>query len=128
MVRRVCWSLLPSRSAACGDDDDSTDATLGPLDATAGVTTPGATVGTGDPSAVPTTTVDPATAGAGFVSIQVRLPASGVDEMLSLDRATVSADALDPVNLDAYCTPLDGGDPRWPCGSSTCAASPMAAG
>ena len=56
----------------------------------------------GDPSAVPATTVDPATAGTGFVSIQVRLPASGVDETLALDRATVSADALDPVSLDAY--------------------------
>ena len=94
---------------ACGDDDDSTDATLGPLDATAGVTTPGATIGTGDPSVVPATTVDPATGGTGFVSIQVRLPASGIDETLALDRATVSADALDPVSLDAFCTPLDGG-------------------
>ena len=112
-VRGRCWFggclVAVAVLAACGDDDDSTDATLGPLDATAGVTTPGATIGTGDPSAGPATTVDPATAGAGFVSIQVRLPASGIDETLALDRATVSADALDPVSLDAFCTPLDGG-------------------
>jgi hypothetical protein len=94
---------------ACGGDDDSTNATLGTLDATAVVTTPGATTGGPEGSDAPATTVDPATAGTGFVSIQVRLPAVGIDETLALDRATVSADALDPVSLDAFCTPLDGG-------------------
>ena len=123
MVSLVAVAVLTS----CGDDDDSTDATLGPLDAAAGVTTPGATIGTGDPAAVPATTVDPATAGAGFVSIQVRLPASGIDETLALDRATVSVDALDPVSLDAFCSPLDGG-PEMAARSSTCDASPTEAG
>ena len=56
------------------------------------------------------TTLDPALAGSGFVSIHVRLPAVGVDETISLDRALVHADALDPVSLDATCTTLDGGD------------------
>ena len=94
--------------AACGDDDAS-EVTLSSLDVTGGATTPGVTTGTGDLAAGPATTVDPATAGSGFVSIQVRLPASGIDETLTLDRATVGADALDPVSLDAACTPLDGG-------------------
>jgi hypothetical protein len=94
---------------ACGGDDDATDATLGPLDVTSGVTAPGATTGGADASAVSVTTVDPASAGTGFVSIQVRLPAAGIDETLALDRATVPVDALDPVSLDAFCTPLDGG-------------------
>ena len=36
--------------------------------------------------------------------------ATGVNETLSLDRATVRKDALDPASLNATCTPLDGGD------------------
>ena len=92
---------------ACGDDDES-DVTLSSLDVTNGATVPGGTVG-GPVSGPAATTIDPATAGSGFVSIQVRLPAPGIDETLALDRATVSADSLDPVSLDASCTPLDGG-------------------
>jgi hypothetical protein len=34
---------------------------------------------------------------------------SGVDETISLDRATVTADQLDPLSLNSLCTPLDGG-------------------
>ena len=93
--------------AGCSDDD-ATDVTLGPLDAT-GVTTAGSSTDTAALAAGVSTTPPAGTAGAGYVSIQVRLPAAGIDETLSLDRATVSADALDPVNLDAFCTPLDGG-------------------
>ncbi len=61
-------------------------------------------------SALTGTSVDPATAGAGYVQIDVQLSASGISETISLDRATVSRDALDPVSLDATCTPLDHGD------------------
>lgn len=49
-------------------------------------------------------------AGTGFVSIQVRLAKSGVDETLSLDRASVPADELAPISLFASCTGIDGGD------------------
>lgn len=105
----LCASLaLAAPLAACGDDDAS-DVTLSSLDVTSGVTIPGATAAPGEAGGVPATTIDPATAGSGFVSIQVRLAASGIDETLTLDRGTVSADALDPVSLDASCTPLDGG-------------------
>lgn len=93
---------------ACGGDDSSDD-TLGPLDVTSSASVPGVSP-TGDVAASAQTTVDPAQAGSGFVSIQVRLPAVGVDETISLDRASVHADALDPVHLNATCTPLDGGD------------------
>ena len=55
------------------------------------------------------TTVDPALAGSGFVRIDVQLPTAGVDETISLDRATVRMDQLDPVSLDATCAALDGG-------------------
>jgi hypothetical protein len=97
-------------AAACSGDDDTTDGTLG-------VITPGST-GTGPPASgqpagtsTPGTGVDPASAGSGFVSIGVQLVSAGIAETLSLDRSTVSANALDAVTLDAICTPLDGGDP-----------------
>ena len=102
-------ALVAVLLASCGDDDAS-DVTLGPLDATAGATVPGASQGTGGQAGGPTTTtIDPAVAGSGAVSIQVRLPASGIDETLVLDRASLPATSLDPVSLDASCTPLDGG-------------------
>jgi hypothetical protein len=94
--------------AGCGGDGSSDD-TLSPLDPTAGTAAAGVTA-TGDVAPSAQTAVDPMQAGSGFVSIQVRLPAVGVDETISLDRATVRADALDPVSLDATCTPLDGGE------------------
>src|SRR5262249_28918149 len=54
--------------------------------------------------------VDPAAAGAGYVEVQVQVAKTGVNETLSLDRATVNKTSLDPVSLDATCTPLDHGD------------------
>lgn len=91
----------------CGDDDASGD-TLVPLDATPGGSAP-TVASTGDIPTGAATTVDPALAGTGFVSIHVQLPTAGVDETIALDRATVSADQLDPVSLDATCAALDGG-------------------
>jgi hypothetical protein len=92
--------------AGCTGDDDSSDGTLGAIPSGSAGPVDSASVvdsvpaGTGDPSA-----------GAGFVSIDVQVAAAGIAEALSLDRSTVAADALDPVTLDAICTPLDGGDP-----------------
>ncbi len=93
---------------ACGDDDSSSD-TLEPLDGAPNGTGPGAVTTTAPVSALDTA-VDPALAGSGFVSIELQLPATGVREAISLDRASVRADQLDPVSLDATCTALDGGD------------------
>jgi hypothetical protein len=101
----VCAALL---LGGCGGGDSSDD-TLSPLDPTAGAAATGVTP-SGDVAPSAETTIDPAQAGSGFVSIQVRLPAVGVDETISLDRASVRLDALDPVSLDATCTPLDGGE------------------
>jgi hypothetical protein len=42
--------------------------------------------------------------------VQVQVTKTGVNETLSLDRATVNKASLDPVSLDATCTPLDHGD------------------
>jgi hypothetical protein len=61
-------------------------------------------------SALTGSSVDPGSAGAGYVQIEVQVSSSGISETISLDRATVSRDALDPVSLDATCTPLDHGD------------------
>lgn len=92
-------------SSCAGDGDPSS--TLGPLDSTA----PVSGAGTGGTVGAPGGSTGPAgPVGAGFVSIQVRLAASGVDEVISLDRATAAADELDSVSLDAGCTILDGGD------------------
>jgi hypothetical protein len=86
----------------------SDDATLSPINGSAGtvasVTTPS---GSGP---TPGTALDPASAGSGFVQLQVSIGATGVNETLSLDRATVSKAVLDPATLNATCTPLDGGD------------------
>ena len=87
--------------------DDSGD-TLTPVDGDAG-TVPAVTTPSGS-GPTPGTALDPATAGAGFVQVQVAVGATGVDETLSLDRATVKKDSLDPAILNATCTPLDGGD------------------
>jgi len=91
----------------CGDDDAAGD-TLVPLDATPGGSAP-TVPSTGDIPSGAATTVDPAVAGVGFVGIDIQLPAAGVDETISLDRATVRSDQLDPVSLDATCSALDGG-------------------
>jgi hypothetical protein len=93
---------------ACGDDDDISGDTLVPLDVTPGGSAP-TVASTSDIPSGAATTVDPALAGTGFVSIDVQLPTAGIDETIALDRATVRADELDPVSLDATCAPLDGG-------------------
>jgi hypothetical protein len=91
---------------ACSSGSDDT---LSPI--AGGSTGPTTTAATpSGSSAVPGTSVDPETAGAGYVQIDVQVASSGVGETISLDRATVSRDALDPVSLDATCTPLDSGD------------------
>jgi len=92
--------------AACSGDSNDT---LSPI--AGGSTGPTTTAATpSDSSANSGTLVDPETAGAGFVQIDVQVASSAISETISLDRATVSRDALDPVSLDATCTPLDHGD------------------
>ncbi|MET0911171.1 MAG: hypothetical protein ABWZ99_17035 [Ilumatobacteraceae bacterium] len=95
-------------AAGCGGDDDDGGGTLVPLDVTPDGSAPTVASPAGIPSGA-ATTVDPALAGTGFVSIDIQLPTAGVDETLSLDRATVRTDQLDPVSLDARCSALDGG-------------------
>jgi hypothetical protein len=92
--------------AACSGGSNDT---LSPI--AGGSTGPSATAATpSGSSADPGTSVDPGKAGAGYVQIEVQVASSAVSETISLDRATVSRDALDPVSLDATCTPLDHGD------------------
>src|SRR4051794_8212361 len=92
--------------AGCSGDEPAD--TLSPVEGPAGTATATATV---PASSVSTgTAVDPANAGAGYVQVQVQVAPTGVNETLSLDRATVSKTALDPISLDASCTPLDKGD------------------
>lgn len=93
--------------AACAGDD-STDDTLAPLGSGGGAVTTPSPSGSADPSATPSSISGPV--GAGVVRLSVRLAGPGIDEDLSLDRATVAAAALDPVNVDASCTAIDGGD------------------
>ncbi len=95
---------------ACSGDDDATDGTLGVIDT--GVSVPPSASGDEPVTTGPAgTSVDPSTAGAGFVSIGVQVASAGIAETISLDRSSVPAASLDPVSLDATCTPLDGGDP-----------------
>ena len=84
----------------------ASDATLGPL--TSSTPSGAATLPPTGTVLIPTAPAGPA--GSGFVSFQVRLGASGIDEAIALDRATVAESQLDPISLDAYCTALDGGD------------------
>ena len=116
MGARGPWTRIARRGvvaaavllAACSGDDDSTDGTLDAIPSGSGG--PALSVQpTG--SVTPGTAVDPASAGSGFVSIGVQVASEGIAETLSLDRSTVTTDALDAVTLDAICTPLDGGDP-----------------
>jgi hypothetical protein len=94
-------------TAACSGDGES-DSTLAPLSAP-GEATVAPTSAAPTSSAAPPPSSGSASMGWGFVSIQVRLAASGVDESLSLDRATVPVHELDPISVDAFCTPLDDG-------------------
>jgi hypothetical protein len=101
----IAIAVAAVAGAACGDDDAGGD-TLAPI----GSAGDGAAITVGtvtDASGTDGTAVDPALAGAGFVAITVRTP--GIDETISLDRATVNAADLDPISLNATCTGLDGG-------------------
>src|SRR5262245_59374457 len=99
---------LAVTTVVAGCSGGSSGDTLTPINGSAGtvagVTTP---AGSGP---TPGTAVDAASAGSGYVQVQVQVGATGVDETLSLDRATVRKDSLDPASLNATCTPLDGGD------------------
>lgn len=98
--------------AACSDDDagsDDGDGTLGPV-ANGSGTVAAATVDGSIESPTDATTMTTGDVGDGFVSLQVRVAATGVDEVIALDRATVATDQFDPRSLDATCTSLDGGD------------------
>lgn len=91
--------LIPVVGACSGDDSgDGTTATFASLPTTDGSVTDSATPGTGTGGQ-----------GTGYVSIQVRLGATGTEEVLELDRASVDVEDLVPVSLDARCTALDGG-------------------
>lgn len=106
LVRSVVAALTVGTVAmtSCAADDDPST-TLGPLDTTVPGSTTSGTAGTPSGS---TATAGPV--GSGFVSIQVRLAATGVDEVIALDRATVAVAQLDPISLDARCTALDGSE------------------
>jgi len=101
--------LLMLGVGGCSGEGESTN-TMDPLEGTPGDT--GGTTATS--SAVPTTapvSVDVAPAAAGFVSVTVQVASEGIDETLALDRAVVPPGELDPLNLDASCSALDGGEP-----------------
>jgi hypothetical protein len=105
---RTTAAAVVAVSVVAGCSGGSSGDTLTPIDGSAGtvasVTTPS---GSGPTQG---TALDPASVGSGFVQVQVSVGATGVDETLSLDRATVRKDSLDPASLNATCTPLDGGD------------------
>lgn len=104
-------------AVGCGGDDgndgEEPSDTLGSLSsgdvAPASTATPAGTdaiiLGTSGNATAPTDET-----GAGVVSLQVRIAATGVDELIELDRGAVDAASLDPISLDATCTALDGGE------------------
>ncbi|CAN5845827.1 MAG: hypothetical protein ACR2HP_04915 [Ilumatobacteraceae bacterium] len=94
--------------AGCGGDGGAAD-TLAPIEGAAGDT--GGTTATPPTLSMTTAGAVDAGAAAGFVSVTVQVASAGIDETLALDRASVPATALDPLNLDATCSALDGGDP-----------------
>ncbi|MBA3606390.1 MAG: hypothetical protein M3487_00215 [Actinomycetota bacterium] len=94
-------------ASSCSGGDDPSD-TLGPLDTTAPASV-GTAVSAGSVATSGATTPS-GPVGSGFVSIQIRLASSGIEEVIALDRATVAAADLVPISLDAGCTALDGGD------------------
>jgi hypothetical protein len=105
----VAAAALAGLAACSNGDDDATDGTLGVItpETDGSAVTPSGPPGT----AAPAGTGGTGAAGTGFVSIDVQIASAGIAETLGLDRSTVAADSLDPVTLDARCTPLDGGDP-----------------
>ncbi len=96
-------------TASCGDDDDAADDTLSPIAGGTAATPPLAGTAA-SPAVTGGTGVDPAAAGSGYVTVNVQVAATGLSETVTLDRASVRSDQLDPVSLNATCTPLDGGD------------------
>jgi hypothetical protein len=98
-------------AAVTGCSSGPSDDTLSPINGSAG-TTPVVSTPSGStaPAGTAGTVVDAANAGAGYVEVSVQVAVSGIAETLRLDRATVRRDDLDPVSLDAACTPLDKGD------------------
>ncbi len=92
----------------CGGSEESDD-TMAPIEGA-----PGDTGGTA-PTVPEVVTTPPASAGVGgavgFVSVNVQVASEGIDETIALDRAAVPAADLDPLNLNASCSALDGGDP-----------------
>ena len=106
--RTIAATAVVALAVLAGCSGGSSGDTLSPINGSAGtaaaVTTPS---GSGP---TPGTAVDAASAGSGFVQVQVQVGSTGVNETLSLDRATVRKDSLDPASLNATCTPLDGGD------------------
>jgi hypothetical protein len=105
-IAALAGAGLVTMLAACSGGSNDT---LSPI--AGGSAGPATTAGVpSGSSAVTGTSVDPATAGTGYVEIAVQVASTGTSETISLDRATVSRDALDPVSLDATCTPLDKGD------------------
>lgn len=95
--------------AACGGTGQSTD-TLDPLSGPQGDTGAAAAATLAGPATTGATEIDPAQAGSGFVSLSVSVATEGIDETLALDRASVRAEDLDPLSLNAACSTLDGGD------------------
>lgn len=108
-LRAVVASLAVGLLAGCSGDGES-DSTLGPLESptSAPAVTPTVAVAT---TASPASDTAPSGAvGSGFVSIRVRLASWGIEESLTLDRASVPAAELDPLSVDAFCTALDEGE------------------
>ena len=108
LIVGVVSSVLVVMAAACSSSGESSD-TLDPLQGTPG-DTGSVTTTLGGPVPTGPATVDPASAGSGFVSVHVEVANVGIDETVSLDRASVRRDELDPLSLDATCSALDGGD------------------
>ena len=107
LIIRVVSGVLIAVATACGGSGESSD-TLDPLEGTPGDT--GSVTTLGGPAPTGPSTLDPATAGSGFVSVHVQVANAGIDETVSLDRASVRRDELDPLSLDATCSVLDGGE------------------
>lgn len=102
-ARRLAVIAAAALLAACGDDDRA-DGTLDAISDTGTVAPASPLV---DATGGAGTTLPAGEAGSGYVALRVEIAASGIAETVALDRATVPVAALDPVSLDARCTPLD---------------------
>jgi hypothetical protein len=106
--RTIAAGAVVALAVLAGCSDGGGGDTLSPINGSAG-TAPSVTTPSGS-GPTPGTALDPASAGTGYVQVQVQVGSTGVDETLSLDRATLHKDSLKPASLNATCTPLDGGD------------------